>query len=327
MYLTSDEKRRNASTVTLSRSLFCLCVVQVLVACAELGDISQAGFDGADYWDSGLVYHRYIDVATLSGGFSSNDLILSGFISAVAASANNLFFIDEGTAQLVQVDLATMTARSLAELQGPFTPGLYTDIDGNVYAIDRPNNRVLVYDVYLSDFRFLPLGSLLGNPFDVAIIGEGQSLFVLDNLEGNIATLDMFGGITQVMQPELPASRSFIRPRAIAAGGHGLLVLDAGADQVIEFDGYGQTVGVYAADDLRRPKALAADSCGRFFVADEQGLYLGFTDMNFPGSHVAVPEMSGRDISDLWSDGVFLFVATRADGIHMLLIDPPCGAP
>lgn len=327
MYRITENKGRSTRTGTFPKILFCLCVAQALAACADLGEIPQADFDGSDYWDSGLVYHRYIDVATLSGGFSSNDLILSGFVSAVAASANNLFFIDEGTAQLVQVDLATMTARSLAELRGPFTPGLYADIDGNVYAIDRPNNRVLVYDVYLSNVRFLPLGSLLGNPFDVAIVGEGQSLFVLDNLEGNIATLDMFGGVTQIMQPELPSSQSFIRPRAIAAGGRGLLVLDAGADQVIEFDDYGQPVGVYAADDLRRPRALAADFCGRFFVADEEGLYLGFTDMNFPGSHIAIPEMSGPEISDLWSDGVFLFAATRADGIHMLLIDPPCGAP
>lgn len=327
MYLKNDKKQCSATTATTPRPLFCLCVVLVLAACADLGEIPQADFDGSDYWDSGLVYHRYIDVATLSGGFSSNDLILSGFISAVAASANDLFFIDEGAGQLVQVDLATMTARSLAELQSPFTPGLHTDIDGNVYAIDRPNNRVLVYDVYLSNSRFLPLGSLLGNPFDVAVIGEGQSLFVLDNLEGIIATLDMFGGVTQILQPELPSSQSFIRPQAIAAGGHGLLVLDAGADQVIEFDDYGQPVGVYAADDLTRPKALATDSCGRFFVADAEGLYLGFADMSLPGRRVVVPELLGRDISDLWSDGVFLFAATRADGIHMLLIDPPCGAP
>jgi hypothetical protein len=263
----------------------------------------------------------------LSSSFSSQELVLSGFVSAVAASANDLYFIDEGAGQLVHVDLTTMNARSIISMQGPFTPGLYTDIDGNVYAIDRANDRLLVYDSVLSDIRFLQIGSFLGNPYDVAILGQGQWLFILDNLEGNIATLDVFGGVTQIMRPELPSSMSFVTPRAIAAGGRGLLVLDRGADQVIEFNDYGEPIGVYAADDLRMPKALAADGCGRFFVADDEGLYLGFADMSLPGRRVEVPELSGHDVSDLWTDGVFLFVATRTDGIHMLLLDPSCGAP
>jgi hypothetical protein len=309
------------------RALSGACAVQALVACASMNAPLDADFDGADYWDSGLVYHRHIDVATLSGGFSSYDLMLSGFVSAVAASANDLYFVDEGAGQLVHVDLGTMTATSLGALQSPFTPGLYADIDGTLYAVDRANNRLLVYDIHLSDVRFLPLGAYLGNPLDVAVIGEGQWLLVLDSLEGNIATLDMFGGVTQIMRPESPTSMSFVRPRAIATVGRGLLVLDGGADQVIEIDDYGNTVGVYAADDLKNPTALAVDSCGRFYVADDEGLYLGFRDMSLPGRPVAVPELSGRNIRDLWSDGVFLFVATRDDGIHMLLIDPACDAP
>ncbi|MDH5456646.1 MAG: hypothetical protein OEY37_11275, partial [Gammaproteobacteria bacterium] len=84
-------------------------------------------------------------------------------------------------------------------------------------------------------------------------------------------------------------------------------------------------VGVLADEDLSRATALAADSCGRLFIADSEGLYLGFSDMNFPGHRASIPELEGRDISDLSSDGAFLFVATRADGIHMLLIDPVCG--
>jgi DNA-binding beta-propeller fold protein YncE len=298
-----------------------------LGACAALDEPADADFDSTDYWDSGLVYHQYIDVATLSSGFSSEELVLSGFVSAVAASANDLYFIDEGSGQLVQVDLALMTGRTLAKLQSPAVPGLYADIDGKVYVVDRANNRLLVYDNYLSDVRFLPLGSLLGNLYDVAIGEQGQWLFVLDSLGGRIATLDVFGGVTQIIRPELPSSMSFVRPRAIAVAGSGLMVLDNGADQVIQFDLYGNLVGVYAEDDLRNPKALAADSCGRFFVADDNGLYLGFADMSLPGRNVAVSELAGLDIRDLWTDGVFLFVATRADGIHMLLLDPSCGAP
>jgi DNA-binding beta-propeller fold protein YncE len=283
--------------------------------------------DGADYWDSGLVYNQHIDVAMLSGGFGSHDLMLSGFVSAVAATANDLYFIDEGAGQLVHVDLASMTGRVLANLQSPSVPGLYADIDGKVYVVDRARNSVLVYDSYLSDIRFLPLGAFFGNPFDLAMGGQGQWLFVLDNLEGNIATLDVFGGVTQVMRAELPSSMSFIRPRAMSAVGASLLVLDSGADQVIEFDLYGKPVGVYAEEDLRNPKALAADHCGRFYVGDDDGLYLGFADMSLPGRRIMLPELAGRNISDLWTDGVFVFVATRDDGIHMLLIDPSCGAP
>lgn len=307
------------------RLLACVCVLQVLVACAAIEEPGLAAFDGTDYWDSGLVYHRHIDVTTLSGGLGSDFLMLSGFVSAVAATAGELYFIDEGARQLVQVDLNSMTGRSIATLQSPSVPGLYADVDGKVYAVDRAYGRLLVYDNFLSDIRFMPLGKFLGNPFDVAIGGQGQWLFVLDNLEGAIATLDVFGGVTQVMRPEGPSSMSFVKPRAMSVVGDSIVVLDSGADEVIQFDPYGGLVGVYAEDDLRNPKALAADACGRFYVADDNGLYLGFADMSLPGRHVAMPELSGFDITDLWTDGIFLFVATRAAGIHMLLIDPACG--
>ena len=308
-----------------TRSLSCVFVLLSLGGCATLSEPPVPEFDGADYWDSGLVYHQHIDVAALSGEFSSPVLMLSGFVSAVAASANDLYFIDQGAGQLVQVDLATKTGKVLTDLQSPSVPGLFADIDGKVYAIDRARRRLLILDTYLADIQYLPLGSMLGNPLDIAVIGQGQWLLVLDGLQGTIATLDMFGGVSQVMRPESPTSVSFIAPRAMAATEQGFLVLDGGADQVVGFDHYGRTIGVFAEEDLSHATALAADSCGRLFIADDDGLYLGFADMSLPGRRANIPELVGSDVSDLWSDGAFLFVATRADGIHMLLIDPVCG--
>ena len=324
MYLTVNDSQRRIAAGGYTRMLTCMLVTLLLGACAALDEPDLPEPDGTDYWDSGLVYHRHIDVATLGAEFSSPQLMLSGFVSAIAAIANDLYFIDQGAGQLVHVDLATMKGRSLASLRSPSVPGLFADIDGKVYAIDRAQRRLLVVDSVLADIQYLPLGSMLGNPIDVAIVGQGQWLLVLDGLEGNIATLDMFGGVSQIMRPESPSSKSFVKPLAIAATGYGTLVLDGGTDQVIELDEFGSTTGVYAADDLNRPTALAADACGRLYVADEDGLYLGFADMSLPGRRAPVPELSGSEISDLWSDGVFLFVATRADGIHMLLIDPAC---
>ena len=309
----------------VKRYLVCGLALLVFGGCAALEEPPIHDFDGADYWDSGLVYHQHIDVATLSADFSSPELMLSGFVSAVATSANDLYFVDQGTGQLVRVDLATKTGTVLADLQSPSVPGLFADIDGKVYAIDQARRRLLIIDTYLADIQYLPFGPTLGNPLDIAVIGQGQWLLVLDGLQGRVATLDTFGGVSQIMRPETPSSVSFITPRAMAATERGFLVLDGGANQVVGFDHYGRTIGVFAEEDLNHATALAADACGRLFVADTDGLYLGFADMNMPGRRAAIPELVGSEISDLWSDGAFLFVATRADGIHMLLIDPVCG--
>ena len=325
MHLNVSNRQGRSTVRDVLRLLSCGFALLMLGGCAALEEPPAPDFDGADYWDSGLVYHQHIDVATLSADFSSPELMLSGFVSAVAASANDLYFIDQGAGQLVQVDLATKTAKVIADLQSPAVPGLFADIDGKVYAIDRARRRLLIIDNFIADIRYLPLGPMLGNPLDIAVIGQGQWLLVLDGLQGKIATLDTFGGVSQVMRPEVPSSVAFITPRAMAATEQGFLVLDAGADQVVGFDHYGRTIGVFAEEDLSHATALAADACGRLFVADADGLYLGFADMNFPGHRADVPELAGSDISDLWSDGAFLFVATRADGIHMLLIDPVCG--
>jgi hypothetical protein len=325
LQLTFGNRQGKSSAGAFLRTALCACLA--LTGCAALDEPGFADYEGEDYWDSGLVYHQHIDVAMLSSGFSSDELMLSGFVSAVSVNANDLYFIDEGSGQLVQVDLAAMTAKAIVRLRSPSVPGLHVDIDGKVYVVDRANGRLLVYDTYLADIHPLSLGSFLANPFDLAIGGQGQWLFVLDSLDGTIATVDVFGGVTQVMRPELPSSMSFNTPAAITAVGSSLLVLDAGADQVVEFDPYGRPVGVYAADELANPRSLAADSCGRFFVADDHGLFVGFADMSLPGRRVAIPELAGRNISDLWTDGVFVYVATRDDGIHTLLLDPSCGAP
>ena len=307
------------------RALLCGLALLVLGGCAALEEPPIPDFNGVDYWDSGLVYHQHIDVATLSADLSSPDLMLSGFVSAVATSANDLYFVDQGAGQLVQVDLATKTGTVLADIRSPSVPGLFADMDGKVYAIDQARRRLIIIDSYLADIQYLPFGPALGNPLDIAVIGQGQWLLVLDGLQGKVATLDTFGGVSQIMRPEPPYSVSFITPRAMAATERGYFVLDGGANQVVGFDHYGRTIGVFAEEDLNQATALAADACGRLFVADADGLYLGFADMNMPGHRVDIPELAGSDISDLWTDGAFLFVATRADGIHMLLIDPVCG--
>ena len=43
------------------------------------------------------------------------------------------------------------------------------------------------------------------------------------------------------------------------------------------------------------------------------------------GRRIELQQLANSDVSDLWTDDVFLYVATRMDGIHIFLIDPECG--
>ena len=47
--------------------------------------------------------------------------------------------------------------------------------------------------------------------------------------------------------------------------------------------------------------------------------------MSLPGRRVNLPQLRGTEISDLWTDGSFLYAATRGDGIFIFLVDPECG--
>lgn len=302
-----------------------LMLTVAMSACAAVPPGAER--DGGDYWDSGLVYHQSLHTETLTSGMGGPGLALSGLVSAVAATGNALYFIDQGAGQVVQVDMATMTARPMVRLRNANQAGLYADLDGKVYVVDRAERSLLVLDEFYPGARRLELSSWVGNPVDIAVIDQGQWLLVLDGLEGRVTTLDMFGGASQLMQPELASQSSLASPKAIAATGGGYLVLDGGADQVVGFDLYGKVIGIFASDELNNGQALAADSCGRFYVADAVAgtIYLGFADMTLPGRRIELQQLANGEVSDLWTDDVFLYVATRMDGIHIFLIDPECG--
>jgi hypothetical protein len=113
----------------------------------------------------------------------------------------------------------------------------------------------------------------------------------------------------------------------IGAGAGEFYLLDKGTDAVAGFSFTGHATGSYGGDDLDHVSALTADQCGRLYVTDRHdgSLYIGFADMSLPGRRVDLPQLSGSEISDLWTDGAFLYVATRGDGIIVFMVDPGCG--
>ena len=301
--------------------------VLLLNACAGLEGPQLADYDEADFWDSSLIFVRHIDVSLLASAHDRSPLNLSGFVSAIAANGDNLFFVDQGSGRLVQLSLSTMTADILATLRIADSNGLYASNNGRVYVLDQFERTVVAVDTLYKETHRYSLASVMYSPSDIAMVDDEQFLVVIDGLDGRMAKMDKLGGVYQLQRTDSPSSASLMSVKAIAAGGNNIFVLDDTAGEVIGFDRKGQPVGLYATDELGHATALTADSCGRFFVADDNdgSLFVGLSDMSLPGVRVPVEELTGTQISDLWTDDVFLYVATRVDGIYVFLIDPECG--
>ena len=302
---------------------FAVCA---LGACADLQTRAVDDVDDTDYWDSALVFVQHIDVPLLAGTGELRSLGLSGIVSAVAATGNDLYFIDEGAGKLVYLSLATMQAKSLTTLRDARSGGLHVGVDGSLFVIDRFNREIIAFNPFQTETRRYSLETLLGNPADVALTDFGQTLVVIDELDGRLVAIDVFGGVLRLGQAEPPGRSVLLSARAISSTDYTVFVLDGEAGEVIGFDRRQQAIGNFGADELLLPVARAAGSCGRLFVADNDatGIYIGFADMALPGFRVAVPELVGKQISDLWSDDTFLYVATRFAGIFIFLIDPAC---
>lgn len=276
-----------------------------------------------DVWDTSLLSVRHIDLASRTFGEVAFDV--TGFSSAVAGDGDRLYVIDSGSRRILEVNLATEAVRTLGTLRDANSPGLVVGFDGRVYALDAADRVVHVFDPFSGQRQRVSLGDMVAMPVDLALI-DGRDLAVLDGLDGRAVLLDVQSGVYAerlLRRPEHPVVAS---ARAIASVGETLLVLDGHADDVAGFDVSSQPIGLFASDELHDARAMAADACGRFFVSDgdDGTIYIGIPDMSVPGIRVSAEGLSGRDVADLWTDGVFLYAATRASGIFVYLVDPGC---
>ena len=319
--IDSRSLREHADRVAVA-----ICAL-MLGACASVDKPFSVHYDETDFWESSVVQVRRIDVRQLTDASNRSLPELSGFISAVAARGDDLFFVDQGSGKLMHASLAAMTVRTLTSLRNPSAAGLYASIDGTVYVVDSFNRQVVRFDPLHGEIDRIPVDHILANPVDIVVAEDEHSILVLDALDGRIATLDSLGGLQQISEPKSFQPQSVLSATVIGAGAGEFYLLDKGVDEVVGFSYSGQAVGSYGGADLERVSAMAADDCGRLFVTDRHdgSLYIGFADMSLPGRRVVLPELRGTEVSDLWTDGSFLYVATRADGIYVFLADPVCG--
>ena len=312
----------HSATIHLAGSLLAL-IPTLLMACAGIPVDAGPSVQSADAWDTSLLPVRHVDVPFLAMGGMPRDV--TGLVSAVVADGDTLFVVDAGSRRILQISLAESKVSSIGALRDASSPGLYASRDGRVYALDPSNRAVVVIDAFTDRSHRVSLNGMVSKPADITLVGEYE-LAVLDAQDGRVVLVDAVGGPYSDQPIRRPEDSMVSSPRALAYSGGRFLLLDERADDVAGFDRAARRTGIFASDELFGVKALAADSCGRFYVADDDDgtLYIGIPDMSVPGNRVVASDLQGTDVTDLWADGVFLYVATRMSGIFIYLVDPGC---
>jgi hypothetical protein len=113
---------------------------------------------------------------------------------------------------------------------------------------------------------------------------------------------------------------------AIAASNGSVFVLDTVSREATQLDLQGRLLATYGEDALLAPVAIAADACGRVFVADGhvEGLFVSSYEYQGTNARAALPGEIAAAVTDLWVDHSELYVAAGPFGVHVFAIEPGC---
>jgi len=251
-----------------------------------------------------------------------------GYAAAVAARGNYVYVVDQFSAELVQINLALGEARVLTTLPDPTTHGVYVTQDLIVYVVDKSARAVRQLNDAGQTTRLFTNPALIPAPVDVAETDWGDAIVVADALHNQLVMFNTLVGAFEVIGAN--ASRLSLAQvvQAIAATRNSVYILDPQLGEVIRFDLHGNPIGSYGEDELQMPTALAVDRCGRLFVADQsgQGILVSLSDMMRPAARAQHNAIILDQITDLWVDEGFLYVAAGAQGIKIFRIEPSCPA-
>jgi DNA-binding beta-propeller fold protein YncE len=151
------------------------------------------------------------------------------------------------------------------------------DAQDNIYVTDSEAGKIFVFDVS-GKFKHA-LGSLKGGegyfkrPTGIAVDSAAQRIYVTDTLRDKIFVLDMQGQVMQTIGNHGTGNGEFYFPTELHLDGNDLLVIDAMNFRVQflnrsgEFKGKIGQVGD-SVGQMFRPKGLAKDSEGHFYVVD-----------------------------------------------------------
>ncbi len=251
-----------------------------------------------------------------------------GYISAVAARGNQIFFVDSGRSRLFYLDGMMKTISEFAVLRGGQTAGLFVAQDLSVYVIDGFDRSVLHYS---RDGRLLTRfnrDDVLLNPVDVLQNEPNNQVIIADSLGAFLAEFNVFGGLRRQLGQNINQASIASSIIAFAAAPGRYYLLDGLSRSVSVMDTNGDVLDIIGQEILKHPVSIATDRCGRIFVADsfDNAIHI------FTGNEeiVTLPNkafgLTGFSlITDIWIDENFLYVADGpAAKIKKYLIDTDC---
>ncbi len=210
--------------------------------------------------------------------------ITHGFVrpySIVTDSSHRVIVTDPGASGVHVFDFQRRTYKFLTYnhkheiLQAPQCAAV--DAHDNIYVTDSSSGKIFVFD---ADGKFRrAIGSLPGGegyfkrPTGIAIDSNANLIYVTDTLRNKVFVLGMDGKVLRMIGENGTATGQFNYPTEVHLEGENLLVVDAMNFRIQKFDISGTALGSFGQEGdgeghVFRPKGLAIDSEGHYYVAD-----------------------------------------------------------
>ena len=305
-------------------SFFIAIVAAMFVSCA----LDSGGYLPGE--DPGIDVTLFpVSVIGGSGATSmhaNRNIVQLGFASAVAARAGQVFVVDSVARGLVQVGVFGGQLRLIRELRDANTAGLYVTQDLIIYVVDRHDRSVVEISDGGFERRRYADPRLIPAPVDVTEINWGATVVIADELSNRLILFEGLSAPGSLTSSTLSRVMSVASIGAIAASNGSVFVLDTDSREVLQLDLQGRPLAIFGEDVLLAPVAIAADACGRVFIADGHVDGLFVSSYGYQGTNVraAVPGEIATAITDLWIDSGELYVAAGTFGVYVFSIQPGC---
>lgn len=315
-------RKLNPMNARRAAAVASLAAAACLAACA----IDSGGYLAGD--DAGIDV-TLVPVSVIGGAAGLNmngNLRQLGFASAVAARAGQVFVVDSMAGGLVRADVFGGDVRLVRELRDANTSGLYVTQDLTIYVVDRHGRAVIeLSDSGWERQRFAD-SRLIPAPVDVSELNWGSTVVIADELSRRLVLFDGLSNPTGIMNSTLSPVISAASIAAIAASNGSVFVLDTASREAIQLDLQGRPVATFGEDALLVPVAIAADPCGRVFVADghAEGLFVSSYEYQGTNARAALPAEIVAAVTDLWIDGSELYIAAGPFGVYVMAMQPAC---